>query len=85
LTKHNIFLSQHFLGFKQINVSSPGWILQANPSFHSSDGIGNEIQEFGKNILHKLPCKEIGELALEFPQFYNSDSGVSFPELHLVR
>jgi hypothetical protein len=27
LTKHNVFLNQHFLGFKQINVSSPGWIV----------------------------------------------------------
>jgi hypothetical protein len=54
LTKHNVFLCQHFLGFKQIKVTSPRWILQANPSFNSSDGIGDEIREFGKGILHKL-------------------------------
>jgi hypothetical protein len=85
LTKHNVFLSQHLLGLKQINVSSPGWILQANPSFHSSDGIGNEIREFGKDILHKLPRNEIDALANKFPQFYNSSTGFSFPKIHLAR
>jgi hypothetical protein len=85
LTKHNVFLSQHFLGFKQINVSSPGWILQPNPSFHSYDGIGNKIREFGKDILNKLPRKEIDKLALEFPHFYTSNSGFSFPKIHLAR
>jgi hypothetical protein len=74
LIKHNVFLCQHFLGFKQIEVSSPGWILQANPSFHSSDGIGDEIREFGKNTLHKLFRKDIDDLANEFPKFYDSDT-----------
>jgi hypothetical protein len=85
LTKHNVFLRQHFLGFKQIEVSSPGWILQANPSFHSSDGIGDEIREFGKDILHNLSRKDIDDLAAEFPKFYNSNSGFTFPEMHLAR
>jgi hypothetical protein len=76
-------LRQHFLGFKQIQVSSPGWILQANPSLHSSDG----IWEFGKDILHKFSCKDIDDLAKEeFSKFYDSsDIGLSFPEVHLAR
>jgi hypothetical protein len=86
LTKHNVFLRQHFLGFKQIEVSSPGWILQANPSFHSLDGIGDEIHEFGKDTLpHKLSCKDIDDLTNESPKFYNSDTGFSFLEMHLAK
>jgi hypothetical protein len=85
LIKYNVFLCQHFLGFKQIKVSSPGWILQANPSFHSSDGIGDEIREFGKDTLHKLSRKDIDDLANKFPKFYDSDTGFSFPQMHLAR
>jgi hypothetical protein len=85
LTKHNVFLRQHFLVFKQIEVFSPGWILQANPSFHSSDGIGDKIREFGKDIICKLSRKDIDNLAIGFPKFHNKDTGFSFPEVHLAR
>jgi hypothetical protein len=85
LTKHKVFLRQHFLGFKQIEVSSPGWIVQANPSFHSSNGIGVKIREFGKDVLHKLSRKDINDLATEFPKFYNKDTGFSLPKMHLAR
>jgi hypothetical protein len=57
----------------------------SNKPIHSSDGIGNEIREFGKDILHKLPRKEIDDLANEFPQFYHINTGFSFPEMHLAR
>jgi hypothetical protein len=45
----------------------------------NADGIGDAIREFGKDILHKFPRKDIDDLAKEFPKFYSSDIGFSFP------
>jgi hypothetical protein len=37
LSKYNVFMKQHTLGFNQVDICSPGWFSHTNPIYHSKE------------------------------------------------
>ena len=85
LLKYNVFVRQHFLGFKRIEVITPGWLLKVNPAFHDPSEIRDEIIEKAEIAFQLISKEDTAEIISAFPQFQDADGHFEVPEFHLAR
>jgi hypothetical protein len=79
LLLHNVFLRQHLLGFKKVEVITPRWLLNVNPVFHDSGALRDEIIEKAEKAFQLLSKKETHHIITDFPQFQDSNSQFDAP------
>ena len=83
LSKHNVFMKQHTLGFNQVDVCSPGWFSRTNPTYHSKERTKDDIFDWAAETFNNLSQADQTEMTETFPD-YHIDGKFEIPEFQLV-
>jgi hypothetical protein len=84
LSKYNVFMKQHTLGFNQVNICSPGWFSHTNPTYHSKERTKDDIFYWATETFNNLSHDEQKERTEEFPAYHHEDGRFEIPEFQLV-
>jgi hypothetical protein len=84
LSKYNVFMKQHTLGFDQVDICSPGWFSHTNPTYHSKERTKDDIFYWATETLNNLSHDEQLEMAEHFPSYHHEDGSFEIPEFQLV-
>jgi hypothetical protein len=84
LSKYNVFMKQHTLGFNQVNICSPGWFSHTNPTYHSKERTKDDIFYWATETFNNLSHDEQKEMTEEFPAYHHEDGQFEIPEFQLV-
>ncbi len=84
LSKYNVFMKQHTLGFNQVHICSPGWFSHTNPTYHSKERTKDDIFYWATETFNNLSHYEQKEMTEEFPSYHHEDGRFEIPEFQLV-
>jgi hypothetical protein len=84
LSKYNVFMKQHTLGFNQVDICSPGWFSHTNPTYYSKERTKDDIFYWETETFNNLSHDEQKEMTEEFPAYHHEDGRFEIPEFQLV-